>query len=355
MPRIIVFGDIDISPLYLTLDDYREITLAGKWPLCLHVEAGYHDIAATTITKFQRNTRTSSDTFLGWAANAMTNGMNSSIAGRIELEDDEILLIQVKKSLTKSYIYNRVVDASQADRFLDMDSVVNYGERAPGEKNKWVAFFLCLFLGFLGAHRFYEGKIVTGILYLCTLGLCGIGVLVDLVKIWQRSGSAVPASERASDQGRSSGGGGILAVVLVSLLAVVIVGGGAMMLFVRPSLSMGGPVPTVVTPELETPPEATPEPDPSAGFIFPHSDTGLIGQWELETLSDSDLNYAINEIYARHGYIFRSAELSEYFKQFSWYIPTTPSEDFSTSCFNQYEQQNWKLLVDKRTARKNAG
>lgn len=47
------------------------------------------------------------------------------------------------------------------------------------EKNKWVAFFLCWFLGYLGAHRFYEGKIATAILYLFTGGLCGIGWLVD--------------------------------------------------------------------------------------------------------------------------------------------------------------------------------
>lgn len=50
-------------------------------------------------------------------------------------------------------------------------------------KNKWVSFFLCLFLGFLGAHRFYEGKIGTGILYLFTVGLFGIGIIVDLILI----------------------------------------------------------------------------------------------------------------------------------------------------------------------------
>lgn len=27
-------------------------------------------------------------------------------------------------------------------------------------KNKWVAFFLCLFLGYLGVHKFYEGRIL---------------------------------------------------------------------------------------------------------------------------------------------------------------------------------------------------
>ena len=48
-------------------------------------------------------------------------------------------------------------------------------------KNKWVAFFLCLFFGFFGAHKFYEGKIGMGILYLFTLGLFGIGWIVDCI------------------------------------------------------------------------------------------------------------------------------------------------------------------------------
>lgn len=48
-------------------------------------------------------------------------------------------------------------------------------------KNKWVAFFLCLFLGFLGAHKFYEGKAGTGILYLLTFGLFGIGWFIDCI------------------------------------------------------------------------------------------------------------------------------------------------------------------------------
>lgn len=49
------------------------------------------------------------------------------------------------------------------------------------EKNKWVAFLLCLFLGYIGAHKFYEGKVGMGILYLFTMGLFGIGAFVDCI------------------------------------------------------------------------------------------------------------------------------------------------------------------------------
>lgn len=50
-------------------------------------------------------------------------------------------------------------------------------------KSKWLAFILCLLLGWLGFHRFYVGKVGTGLIYMFSLGLCGVGVLIDLVVI----------------------------------------------------------------------------------------------------------------------------------------------------------------------------
>lgn len=51
------------------------------------------------------------------------------------------------------------------------------------DKSQLVAFLLCWFLGIIGIHRFYLGHIGVGILYLLTAGLCGIGVLIDLILI----------------------------------------------------------------------------------------------------------------------------------------------------------------------------
>lgn len=50
-------------------------------------------------------------------------------------------------------------------------------------KSKVVTLVLCLLLGWLGIHRFYTGKIMTGLLWFFTLGLCGVGVLVDFIFI----------------------------------------------------------------------------------------------------------------------------------------------------------------------------
>lgn len=57
------------------------------------------------------------------------------------------------------------------------------GNKIAGGNRKGVALLLCYFLGFLGVHRFYVGKIGTGVLMLITFGGFGLWWLIDLVLI----------------------------------------------------------------------------------------------------------------------------------------------------------------------------
>lgn len=59
---------------------------------------------------------------------------------------------------------------------MDREADRKYKE---GAKSYTVSWVLLTFLGVLGIHRFYMGKWVSGIIYLLTLGLLGVGVLYD--------------------------------------------------------------------------------------------------------------------------------------------------------------------------------
>ena len=67
------------------------------------------------------------------------------------------------------------------DLFLIPDMTDEATHRFPGGQYDYnLTWILLVVLGVFGVHRFYQGKILTGLLYLVTLGLCGLGVLYDL-------------------------------------------------------------------------------------------------------------------------------------------------------------------------------
>lgn len=55
--------------------------------------------------------------------------------------------------------------------------------RETSQKNRTIALLLCIFFGYLGIHRFYVGKKGTGVIWMFTAGVVGLGWIIDLVTI----------------------------------------------------------------------------------------------------------------------------------------------------------------------------
>ena len=92
-------------------------------------------------------------------------------------------------------------------------------------------------------------------------------------------------------------------------------------------------------------------------YIFPDSDQRYLSEDEIRALPLQKINYAKNEIYARHGRVFKSEELNQYFNTKSWYRGTVSPEAFSDDVFNAYEKANVQMLskIEKETAGSDTG
>jgi hypothetical protein len=76
-----------------------------------------------------------------------------------------------------------VAAASDIPRFPNGKPMLDEQGRPASPKSRLAAAILAWFLGVFGVHRFYVGKIGTGVLMILTLGGLGIWVLIDFVWI----------------------------------------------------------------------------------------------------------------------------------------------------------------------------
>ena len=90
-------------------------------------------------------------------------------------------------------------------------------------------------------------------------------------------------------------------------------------------------------------------------YILYYSDRRYISASEISWLSLQELNYARNEIYARHGRLFQSQELTDYFEQKNWYWGYIAPEQFPQYVLNDYENANVTALQNEEYARQSGG
>ncbi|MBU5456819.1 TM2 domain-containing protein [Oscillibacter sp. MSJ-31] len=119
----------------------------------------------------------------------VTQDSSAKING-IDVGKNSVMRKGVKGVASRPLLQGQYIDGvtDTIKKILADETVPDYVAPAvmPGADKplNWLTLLLlCIFVGGAGIHRFYAGKIGTGILYLFTGGLFGIGWLIDLVKI----------------------------------------------------------------------------------------------------------------------------------------------------------------------------
>jgi hypothetical protein len=109
-------------------------------------------------------------------------------------------------------------------------------------------------------------------------------------------------------------------------------------------------------PEKAPPPAPPPAPTPQAAWGGRWSWTSgrLIQPAELAPLSLGELELMRNEIYARHGWIFRRPDLRNYFESQPWYRPKSDNAFYSNrqveAELSPVERSNLQIIVSRENA-----
>ena len=152
----------------------------------------------------------------------------------------------------------------------------------------------------------------------------------------------------------------LLAVVLLLLIGttVLLFTGGFESLFGGRSRKGSEPEAIAVTqaPDksaYETPgatpvPTASPTPSPALEpeYLLPDSSSRYLTEADLSSLSHRELCLARNEIFARHGRMFDTPEIREYFEGKTWYHGTIQPSQFRESVLSDIERANINYIIE---------
>lgn len=81
-------------------------------------------------------------------------------------------------------------------------------------------------------------------------------------------------------------------------------------------------------------------------YIIPYSDEYVIDEGTLAGMTEDELMYARNEIYARHGRKFNDEDIQNYFNSKSWYYGYIEPDEFTDDVFNEVEKENIKIIKE---------
>ena len=167
-----------------------------------------------------------------------------------------------------------------------------------------------------------------------------------------------PVMPGAYQQGRNKSNISIAAVIAAIMIAAAVVAGGILL-----GMSIIGgsdkddsnnSAATETTTEVQTeapaPTQAPQQPAANTGYLF-NSDTEYITEAYLNTKTRDEVRLILNEIYARHGYVFNNEYYRQYFSAKPWYTPMYSSAETAEWYFNSIETANKNISVQYEKAR----
>ncbi len=90
----------------------------------------------------------------------------------------------------------------------------------------------------------------------------------------------------------------------------------------------------------------TPKPVSPTDYLLPDSNSRYLTEADLSGLTHKELSLARNEIFARHGRIFETPQIAEYFNGKSWYRGIYSAADFPWGELNKYEHANITFIAN---------
>lgn len=162
----IQYGGQKTNGGYLTIDGVNHGSL--KNGELIKVDAGFHT--------------------LNFSSSLYNDYYTKNIKGVIteDLKENEMLTLTVMSGSNgeildlPAYKISNVTDKEVVD--LENSYVDQFSNELTDDLSSYkTELLLCIFLGWLGVHKFYKGKIIMGLLYMFSLGLLGIGWLIDII------------------------------------------------------------------------------------------------------------------------------------------------------------------------------
>ena len=187
----IEFGGKKTFGGYLSVDGDKQMILSEG--LLLKVDGGTHNLYFMNVPKANRKIA-DANFALGLAGASRTNLMTSLymdskiIEGEIteDLKDNDLLTLTVVSDnngkILDMPLYRITPMNEEGMQKLDeiYQEQLKDGIQKDGSNVK-TEFFICLFLGWLGIHKFYRGKTIMGLIYMFTLGGFFIGWGLDTI------------------------------------------------------------------------------------------------------------------------------------------------------------------------------